>query len=232
MANPGRVPGKRGYQPTPAHVLARAPVFEDYLTGEPITVPAGTVDWYSQVTDWPMYLNDRLGDCTIAAPGHFFGAMSMYAGSSPALPTFSDEAITTAYSGVTSPPYDPATGANDNGAVPGTVCEYLHTTGMTGEAGKTHTLAAWGDWPSRATGSTSRRRSTCAAPSTWRSSARTARSSSSATASRGLGCPAPPRPAARGLPAARGARRAGHVHAHLLGRRGARQPRLHPAHRD
>ena len=36
------------------------------------------VDRASEVTDWPMYLNDALGDCTIAGEGHLFGALSLY----------------------------------------------------------------------------------------------------------------------------------------------------------
>jgi hypothetical protein len=64
MANPGRVPGKRGANRR--DYAQPVPFFEDYLTGSPadlaVAAPSGTIDWFSKVTDWPMYCNgpDRL----------------------------------------------------------------------------------------------------------------------------------------------------------------------------
>ena len=43
--------------------------FSDYVTPELPTSPV-SVAYYQQVTDWPMYDNDRYGDCTCAAAGH------------------------------------------------------------------------------------------------------------------------------------------------------------------
>ena len=51
-------------------------------------VPA-SVDWSKQVGSWPMYGNDKLGDCTCAAVGHMEEAWSANAGA-PEVPTDKD----------------------------------------------------------------------------------------------------------------------------------------------
>lgn len=38
----------------------------NYLTGR-LPPPPAVVDWTRPVTDWPMWLNDRIGDCTFAS---------------------------------------------------------------------------------------------------------------------------------------------------------------------
>jgi hypothetical protein len=141
MANDARTPGKRGRLPRD---LARfAPRLEDYVTG-PLRVtglpPAsGVIDRCTDVSDWPMYLNDQLGDCTIAGAAHMFAAMSVYAGHPE--PSFSDKEIVTAYSAVSG--YVPGDPSTDNGADLQTVLEYLRGTGMTDTTGKTHKAAGY-----------------------------------------------------------------------------------------
>lgn len=130
-------PGKYGALPRDRFDLPR---FEDYLSDLP-SVPAGPVDRASRVTQWPMYLNDTIGDCTIAGMAHSIGAMSVYSGHSEVL--FSDDVIQSAYSAVSG--YDPATGANDNGATLAAVCQHMTTTGMTDTTGKVHKLAGWAE---------------------------------------------------------------------------------------
>jgi hypothetical protein len=97
------------------------------------------VDRATQVTSWPMYLNDQLGDCTVAGAGHMFAAMSVYAGNPE--PLFSDEVITATYSAVSG--YVPGDPSTDNGADMQTVLQYLKTTGMTDTAGTTHQVAGY-----------------------------------------------------------------------------------------
>jgi hypothetical protein len=87
------------------------------------------------VSTWPMYENDKFGDCTVAAAGHLFGATSTYAKGMEV--TFSDSQITTGYEGVC-PGFNPVTDANDNGAVISDVLAYMHNTGMAG-----HTASAY-----------------------------------------------------------------------------------------
>lgn len=115
------------------------PHLEDYV-GLP-AVPPGPVDRASRVKSWPMYLNDKIGDCTVAAMAHALGAMSVYAGYPEVL--FSDAVIQQAYSAVSG--YDPATGANDNGATLASVCQYMTSTGTKDTTGKVHKLAGWAE---------------------------------------------------------------------------------------
>src|SRR4051812_13096396 len=76
------------------------------------TYPA-SLDYLSRVNNYPMYLNDRIGDCTCAGAGHIIQAESTYGQGSTQ--TVSDNDVLTAYEAVSG--YDPSTGANDDGAV-------------------------------------------------------------------------------------------------------------------
>lgn len=150
MANLIRRPGKKGMlSRRPDRVV---PFFENYLRtaapGQRLTAIPLTkdVDRSSQVAQIPMYLNDKLGDCTIAGGGHFLGAQAVYAGYPE--PLFSDQVITTAYSAVSGyvppPSSDPGgPGENDNGAACADVLEHLRTVGMLDTTGKLHKLAGW-----------------------------------------------------------------------------------------
>jgi len=118
---------------------------EDYLRPHPVTgglekvADSEDVDRASRVMAWPMYGNDQIGDCTIAAMGHAFTAMEMYA-FRPA-DIFAEDEIVRAYSAVSG--YDPATGGNDNGAQMQDVLAYMRSEGMTDEMGRTHKVVAY-----------------------------------------------------------------------------------------
>lgn len=85
-------------------------------------------DWGSRVTDWGMALNDRMGDCTVADIAHTLKQTSLYAtGSEVSIP---DSEVVAAYSAISG--YDPATGANDNGAIMQDVQNYWRKTGVGG----------------------------------------------------------------------------------------------------
>jgi hypothetical protein len=119
-----------------------APEIEDYLRVHPLGTRSGLeqvadaddVDRASRVASYPMYVNDSIRDCTIAAMGHILTALEAYSGNPQAL--FSDEEIIRAYSAVSG--YDPATGANDNGAQMQDVLAFMRSTGMTDLSGKLH----------------------------------------------------------------------------------------------
>lgn len=89
------------------------------------TPASGSADWLSRVPSYPMYGNDRIGDCTCAAAGHMLQAWTAYASTEVTVP---DDAVLTAYEAVSG--YDPATGANDNGAVMQDVLGYWRKTGI------------------------------------------------------------------------------------------------------
>src|SRR5580700_3718073 len=77
--------------------------------------------------------NDKVGDCTCAAIGHFVMLATAHTGE---LVTPSQQDVLAVYSAATG--YDPATGANDNGAAITAILEYWRTTGIAG-----HKILAW-----------------------------------------------------------------------------------------
>jgi hypothetical protein len=97
----------------------------DHMT--PVQPPA-VVDWATHVREWPLYLNNRLGDCTCAALGHALEAWTTYAsGTTLEIPDSDVLALYEAVSG-----YDPRTGQNDNGAVEQDVLEHVRRHGIGG----------------------------------------------------------------------------------------------------
>lgn len=99
-------------------------------------------DWTVGMTSWwGMMLNNQLGDCTIAAAGHLI--MEWTANLNQEI-VLADDTILKAYEAVSG--YDPASGANDNGAVELDVLKYWRSTGIGG-----HTIEAFasvdpGNW--------------------------------------------------------------------------------------
>lgn len=75
--------------------------------------PPASVDWYTRVTDWPMYLNDQIGDCTEAMVGHLIEGASTYGEGSTV--EITDQDVLTAYERVSG--YNPADPSTDQGAV-------------------------------------------------------------------------------------------------------------------
>jgi hypothetical protein len=95
------------------------------------------VDRASQVSSWPMYLNDTLGDCTIAAVGHMYGAWTQYAAGTEAL--FADSEIQAVYSRVGG--YVPGDEDTDNGCSMADVLADQRAGGMTDAGGHVHKVA-------------------------------------------------------------------------------------------
>lgn len=95
-------------------------------------IPYGA-DWSSKVNTWPMMLNDRIGDCTIAAAGHMIEQWTTYtdAGFAP-----TDQQILAAYEAVSG--YQPGQPSSDNGAVMIDVLNYWRKTGI-----GAHTIAGY-----------------------------------------------------------------------------------------
>lgn len=82
---------------------------------------------------WGMDGNDTVGDCTCAAIAHMVACATAHTGDL-FVPSQAD--CLKVYSAVTG--YDPATGANDNGAVITDILAYWQTTGIAG-----HKISAW-----------------------------------------------------------------------------------------
>jgi hypothetical protein len=103
-------------------------------------VPLTTdVDRASAVQSWPMYLNDQLGDCTIAAIGHMYGAWTAYAGAGEAL--FTDDQIQSVYSRVGG--YVPGDPDTDQGCVMQDVLADQQANGIPDQNGHLHQVAGY-----------------------------------------------------------------------------------------
>lgn len=121
-----------------------APQLADYiLSASALPVAPLIVDRELDVPSWPMYLNDQIGDCTVAGMFHAVSSMTAYSRQTSGGVTFTDDEATRVYSAVSG--YDPATGANDNGAQLQDVCRFMVKTGATDTSGKVHKLAAWAE---------------------------------------------------------------------------------------
>jgi hypothetical protein len=136
--------GKHGY--LPRDYSEPAPELENYLLAggaDPLPPSPSFVDRESKVASWPMYKNDVIGDCTVAAILHAISSMTAFSGVVPGGAMFTDDEAVKIYSAVSG--YDPATGANDNGATLTAVCKYMTKTGAVDVNGRAHKLAAWAE---------------------------------------------------------------------------------------
>lgn len=134
------VPGKFGRKPFNPEV--KHLVFEKYLNpraklarpGLPPVAWTEDVDRSSEVSSIPMYLNDQLGDCTIAGIGHLYGAVSVYGGHPEVL--FEDAEIQAVYSRVGG--YVPGEASTDQGCNMADVLADNKANGITDTAGTVH----------------------------------------------------------------------------------------------
>ena len=78
-----------------------------------VTAAPSSVDWHSNVADWPMYLNDQMGSCTEAMVGHNLQNTSTYGDG--ATVTIGDDDVLAAYVRVSG--YRPGDPSTDKGAV-------------------------------------------------------------------------------------------------------------------
>jgi hypothetical protein len=117
-----------------AHKLGKLPVRLDvrtlrlarYVDRTTLPPPPAQLDLTAHVTDWPMYANDRIGDCTIAAAGHMIEAWT--AASHGAAVEVGEPAVLQAFDAVKMT--DPSTG--EEGAVELDVLRYWRATGVGG----------------------------------------------------------------------------------------------------
>lgn len=102
------VPGlKLGWRPAPRdHRNLRLSAY----TPEQLTPPK-RVDWLGQVSTWPMYRNDEIGNCEVCACAHAQQALTSYGGGQEHVIDEAD--VIAAYSAITG--YNPATGEPDPG---------------------------------------------------------------------------------------------------------------------
>lgn len=109
-----------------------------YLAPTLPTPPAST-NWRAKVgASWGMMLNDQIGDCGIAAPGH---AVMGWTANNGTMVTPTDQQVLTEYEAVTGSEgaaFNPQTGLNDNGVAMLDVCNRWRSVGLFG-----HTIGAF-----------------------------------------------------------------------------------------
>lgn len=131
--------GKRGVRP---RENVGQPIFENYITRAQALPDAPiTVDRMSEVTSWPMYLNDQLSNCTCAGMGHLVAAMTAFSGDVPGGAMFSNDVIEKMYSIVGD--YIPGQPSTDRGATLQTCANFMKSVGLTDLSGRTHKWAGW-----------------------------------------------------------------------------------------
>lgn len=86
-----------------------------------------SIKYASAINDFGMMLNDKIGNCTCAANGHRIQVLTQMNGS---MLTVSDESVEKMYEDISG--YNPATGANDNGANMLDVMKYMQSIGLDG----------------------------------------------------------------------------------------------------
>lgn len=108
------------------HYLARP--------GLPLPPPPAEVSWVTKVPDWPLFMNDELGDCVIAAMAHMTEQWSFYAKGQEA--PISDAQVLHAYEDVGG--YVPGDPNTDNGVIILNAMNYWRKIGLAG-----HKIAAF-----------------------------------------------------------------------------------------
>lgn len=114
--------------------LGRLPTREDprtlrlaaYLAAD-APPPPTAVNWLTTGATWPLYRNDRIGDCTIVTCAHMTQSWSDAVGE-PVVTAETD--VIAAYSAVSG--YDPRTGRPDNGAYDLDVMRHWRSVGVGG----------------------------------------------------------------------------------------------------
>jgi hypothetical protein len=103
----------------------------NYVDLKKLESPPPNVDWRRVVKVWGAMLNDKIGCCTISAPGHQIQAWTANElGTQQDVP---DEEILKAYVAVSG--YNPNTGRGDRGANMMDVLKYWRSTGIGGHNG-------------------------------------------------------------------------------------------------
>jgi hypothetical protein len=108
----------------PVRVDVRTLALASYVDTAELPSSPAQLDLTAHVPDWPMYDNDTVGDCTIAAAGHMIEAWSAAAHGTAI--EISDGAVLDAFDHVKQ--VDPATG--EEGAVELDVLKYWRATGI------------------------------------------------------------------------------------------------------
>lgn len=117
---------KLGLLPARPEQVAKVLRASSYLNASQLPTPPASTNNRASVTNWPMYANDRIGDCAPAAVAHMQQLWSAADSGKEVKPTETE--VVAAYSAISG--YDPRTGANDNGCVMLDVMEHWARKGI------------------------------------------------------------------------------------------------------
>jgi hypothetical protein len=122
MTTSATILGKLGKLPVRTDV--RTLRMGSYVDTRNLPTPPDTLDLADRVAEWPMYANDRIGDCTIAAAGHMIEAWTGESGGH--VVEISEGSVLTAFDHVKQ--VDPISG--EEGAVVIDVLKYWRKQGI------------------------------------------------------------------------------------------------------
>lgn len=112
----------------PPRIDARTLKLSSYLSVTALPPLPASTDWTKNVPSWGMLMNDQLGDCAIAGPGHTI--MAMTAEAMKKVATVTDEDILAGYEAVGG--YRPGDPSTDNGCNMLEVMNYWRQSGIAG----------------------------------------------------------------------------------------------------
>jgi hypothetical protein len=115
----------------PPKIDSRTLQFRNYA--EPLRTPLPTpppeISYVVKVPNWPMLLNDALGDCVIAAMGHMVQQWTYFSSDGAAMRTMTDAEALAAYEAIAG--YNPDDPNTDQGTDMLTALNYWRNTGIT-----------------------------------------------------------------------------------------------------
>lgn len=114
--------GRLPMHPEDTHPRVKLAAFLDH----PLVNVPDVIDYHSKISNWPMYLNDRLGDCTCAGVGHMLQAITAYASAEFDLTDNDVESLYERFG------YIPGDSSTDQGAVEQDVLQSMVNQGIEG----------------------------------------------------------------------------------------------------
>jgi hypothetical protein len=121
-----------------APVRTNMPRMANYIGIHVLPLLPVKAGWGQGLTNWKMFLNDRLGDCTAAGIAHLIMLWNNQWNRNVVIEDQQVQDLYVAITGEEGAAYNPVTGANDNGCVEQDVLTYIQKNGFAG-----HTIAGF-----------------------------------------------------------------------------------------
>ena len=121
---------------------ARTLQFANYMDRMPgpLPTPPAEISYVVKVPNWPVLLNDQLGDCVIAAMGHMVQQWTYFATGGAGMQTMTDDEALAAYQEIGG--YDPNDPNTDNGVCMLDALNYWRNVGII-VGGKLHKIGGY-----------------------------------------------------------------------------------------